>query len=212
MVKPVILISSCVKDRKNGNNDAIRQTWGKASVIPYKFFIGDMDPIEDDEVGLPGCPDNYFSLPQKTQESLAWAIRGGYTHMFRAFTDTYIDTGRLLHSGFERAAYIGNPCGFYADLFMHGGPGYWLSAAAAQHVVMSDVVGQKLEDYWVGKLMQAHKIYTAFDFRYSMGNSYDRREGRSLLENDIISEHLSDSGNKYNYGVMLGRHKLRFPF
>ena len=210
-LKPVILISSCVKDRNNGNNQAIRDTWGKASLIPYVFCLGDTDPVEQDELYC-DCPDNYFSLPHKTQASLKWAISQGFTHMFRAFTDTYVDTGRLLYSEFERSDYVGNPCGFYRDLFYHGGPGYWVSARAAQHVVMSDVEGQKLEDFWVGKVVQRFQpdLIYKHDFRYSMGQSYNRREPRVLLTNDIISEHLSDSGNKYDSGKMYARHNARF--
>lgn len=212
--KPIILISSCRRDQENGNNQAIRDTWGHRSVIPYRFFVGDVPPVADDEICLDYCPDGYFSLPCKTWGSLKWAFENGYTHYFRAFTDTYIDTERLLASGWEAHDYYGNPCGFYRDLFMHGGPGYWLGLRAAQIIInqgYEKALGEKFEDYWVGKLMMEHQVPPAYDFRLSMGSSYSRREPMVLPTNDIISEHLSDSGNKYDKMSMYARHALRFP-
>lgn len=213
LIKPIILVSSCYRDQKNGNNQAIRDTWGKDSAIPYKIFIGDMPPTADDEVCLDYCPDGYFSLPVKTAQSLRWAMLRGYNYFFRAFTDTYIDTRRLLKSGFEGQSYRGNPCGFYRDLFMHGGPGYWLDLWAAQIVACASdqAFEQKFEDYWVGHLMMNHGVAPSYDFRLSMGNSYDRRENMVLPSNDIITEHLSDSGNRYDCSTMYARHALRFP-
>ena len=209
--RPIILISSCKRDQENGNNQAIRNTWGAHSVIPYRFFVGDTSPEHDDEIML-DCPDNYFSLPMKTQLSLRWAMLEGYTHFFRAFTDTFIDTERLAKSGFEEHLYSGNPCGFWRDLFHHGGPGYWLNLNAAQLVITQPHAhAEKLEDYWVGMLMQKYGVPPHHDFRYSMGLSYGRRERPSLPDNDIISEHLSDSGNKYDNKTMYDRHKLRYP-
>lgn len=212
MLKPIILISSCAKDQsvEVGNNQAIRDTWGRTAVIPYKFFLGDFGYSGGDIVDL-DCPDNYFSLPWKTKLSLEWALREGYTHFFRAFTDTYIDTFRLSKSDFERYSYVGNPCGFWQTGFMHGGPGYWLDQEAAQLVVNQDCRKQRLEDYWVGRVVARHGLNVQNDFRYSMGTSYGRREAQISCKNDIISEHLSSRSGKYDKSMMYDAHRRRFP-
>lgn len=216
--KPVILVSSCASDIRKGYNQAIRETWGKVSLIPIFFFIGYTDDaLATDEI-MVEAPDNYYSLPMKTALSVRWALNLGYTHFFRAFTDTYVDTGRLLRSGFENHEYVGNMCGFHVAGFMHGGPGYWLGPQAGQIVANELPVHEKFEDQWVGKMMRRHNIGFVPDFRYSMGTSYDRRELPSLPTNDIISEHLSNSAiyehknvPLYDPSMMHGRHSNRFP-
>ena len=207
--KPVILISSCVRDRLNGNQEAIRETWGENSAIPYFFCIGDMAPTADDEIEL-DCPDNYFSLCLKTQASLKWALEQGYTHMIRAFTDTYIDTERLLAAEYANDDYVGNVCTAFKFPFLHGGPGYILSAKAAQIVVASDPGDHwKLEDQWVGWLMRENGIEYIHDPRFSMGRSYTHRELKPLADNDIISVHLSSQRGQYDKRSMYRTHRHR---
>ena len=205
-IKPIILISSCVRDRDNGNQQAIRDTWGATPVIPYRFFLGDTEPISADEVGL-FCPDNYFSLPAKTQESLKWALERGYTHMIRAFTDTYIDTQRLDMAQFGLLDYVGNMCYSHKFEFIHGGPGYVLSARAAQLVVDADVGTWALEDQWVGWLMIQNGIEGFHDPRFSMGRSYLHKEPFPTPANDILSVHLSSQRGQYDKYLMHRTHR-----
>lgn len=202
-MRPIILISSCNRDRRNGHNQAVRDCWAHFSPIPYKFFLGDLEPERDDEVGLPWCPDNYFSLTQKTQESLRWALDQGYDWFFRAFTDTFIDTVRLASFAQEiphiTCDYIGNTSFSPRILFCHGGPGYWLSRRAAELVVQAPRQGEfeKMEDQFVGEVMMKHSIKPIVETRFSMGQSYGMCEPAVLPHNDIITCHLSNWCNKY---------------
>jgi|HubBroStandDraft_4_1064222.scaffolds.fasta_scaffold02564_3 hypothetical protein len=195
---PVILISSCVRDRRNGFQQAIRDTWGKSPAIPYRFFLGDVEAEEGDEVSLP-CPDNYFSLPQKTKLSLEWALENDYSHAFRCFTDTFIDTIRLRASAYAEGDYIGNPFQHGTKgFFMHGGPGYWLSRRAAEIVVGSELsMSEQLEDQWVGRCLIDTEVTVKVDYRYSMGRSYCYYQLPVLPDNEVISEHLSKNRDKY---------------
>lgn len=187
-----------MRDRKNGNQQAIRDTWAKSPAIPYRFFLGDVDAENVDEVSLP-CPDNYFSLPMKTKMSLEWALKEGYTHTFRCFTDTFIDTLRLRNSAFAEADYIGNPFQHGTKgFFMHGGPGYWLSRRASELVVSKELNGATLEDQWVGLSLIDTDVTIKCDYRYSMGLSYVYRQLSVLPDNDIISEHLSKHRENYD--------------
>lgn len=202
--KPIILVSSCVRDRHNGHNQAIRDCWGYESRIPYKFCIGDMEPEHDDEINV-DCPDNYFSLAYKTQASLKWALEQGYTHMFRAFTDTFIDTERLRTFDYTQADYIGNTSYSPRLLFCHGGPGYWLSARAAQIVVDVDLSKNQywnMEDQFVGEMMGLFDIRPLICNQFSMGQSYGLCEPMVLPYNSVITCHLSNASNKYDNGWM----------
>jgi len=208
LAKPVILVSSCVRDRKNGSQQAIRDTWGADSKIPYFFFLGDTAPEAPDEVEL-DCPDNYFSLPQKTQLSLKWALDRGYTQMIRAFTDTYIDTQRLVETCYGRDDYVGNLCTQVGWTFINGGPGYILSRKCAKVVVDSDIGNWQLEDQWVGWLMSHNKIEPIHDPRFSMGRSYTHREPFPLPDNDVITAHLSSQRGVYDKYLMYRTHRRR---
>ena len=103
---------------------------------------------------------------------------------------------------------------------MHGGPGYWLGPLAMQIVGNEFPQHARFEDQFVGRLMMQHNIAFTPDFRYSLGQSYHHRESPCLPENDIISEHLSNSGiyevgksgrEVYSAAVMTERHALRYP-
>ena len=57
-------VTSCVRDAQNGNNQAIRDTWGKdlPADVDLRFFIGDGTATGEDEAhirrGVQGCVDH----------------------------------------------------------------------------------------------------------------------------------------------------------
>lgn len=215
---PIILVNSCVRDRNNGVEHAARECCYYKSAMPYKFFIGDMEPESIDEVGLPYIPDNYWNLAYKTQKSLEWALNKGYTHMFRAFTDTFVDTDRLLawiHQNWK-IDYAGNMMYFaHTDKgFCHGGPGYWLSERAAEKIVALEDVEyspyKKLEDQWVGHQLFTHGILPVDSKLYSMGQSCGEFEISPLPQNEIITKHLSHQCGKYDPKDMYEAHFWRY--
>jgi hypothetical protein len=210
---PIILVSSCRKDVAAGLNQAIRETWGKKPAIPVFFLLGErnVDPLPD-EIVFP-VPDDYLSLPFKTKAGHKWAREQGYGYIFQCFTDTYVDTERLLRSGFEKGDYVGNlgvDCGRgHQFRFCHGGPGYWLSPKTSDLLLAAGIGEEKLEDQWVGLVMQKNRIAITDDSRYSMGTTYRYREPLPLPRNHQISCHLSDSGHKYEASMMFAAERLR---
>ena len=202
MPKPCILVSSCKRDVENGMNLAVRDTWATDSKLPYFFILGDGNKQRwADEVIL-NVPDDYLSLPFKTKHSIEWAVRCGFTHIFRAFTDTFIDTHRLLYdSNYASHPYIGNRS---KDGFVHGGPGYWLGPKAIKILIdapieKSKFENDKYEDQWVGRVLALHGIHCRDDKNYSMGWSYGLDEQDPLETNEIITVHLSgESSGQYD--------------
>jgi hypothetical protein len=215
MSNPVILVSSCKKDADSGNNQAIRQSWGKNSAIPYFFILGEGNAASADEIVFP-VKDDYLSLPHKTKEGHRWARENGYDWIFQCFTDTYVDTERLAKSGFESGHFVGNKGAWpphareRAGLeFCHGGPGYWLSPKASDLIISADIGRETLEDQWVAAVMKANNILILDDKRYSMGTTYNFREPVPMPNNNVISCHLSDSGHKYTASLMFAAERKR---
>jgi hypothetical protein len=216
MPKPCILVSSCRRDQANGYNDAVRLTWAADKTIPCFFIVGDGGIATRDTVKL-NVPDDYLGLTFKTKESLAWAIRNGFTHVFRSFTDTYVDVKRLADSNFADHDYTGNRSDAQAGgyRFAHGGPGYWLGPRAI-HILLDAPIEKekydwhKFEDQWVGSTLHSHGIVCVDDKRYSMSMSYLKSEADPLEDNDLISAHLSNLTNQYHPDWMREVHSKRY--
>jgi hypothetical protein len=209
-MRPVILVSSCRQDVASGYNNAVRLTWGKNSALPIFFILGEGNAApKADEIIFP-VKDDYLSLPWKTQQGHRWAREQGYDYIFQCFTDTYVDTERLIQSEFERGDYVGNQgVGCRGYDFCHGGPGYWLSPKATDLILAADIGEETLEDQWVGWVMIQNGVATTPDFRYSMGTSYRYREAKPAPGNEQISCHLSDSGHCYEAAMMFAAERLR---
>lgn len=202
-MKPVILISSCARDKDGGYHDAIRNTWAHGSAIPYFFILGEGNVSNwAEEVVMYGVPDDYKSLPYKTREGHRWAMQQGFDYIFQCFTDTYIRPERLLASGFEGHDYLGNfsepEPGFGA--YASGGAGYWLSEKASKILCLSEI-DHWAEDLWVGRVMGKHKVKASHDPRYWI------RGGQSHKKNDAITVHLSQGTDNYSPQWMHQQHK-----
>jgi hypothetical protein len=172
--KPIIMIGSCERDRNNGYNDSIRNTWAKAwkHLIDYRFVLGKTcsNPKPDEIIVHSG--DGYYDLPFKTREGHRWALDNGYDYVFQCFTDTYIIVPRLLKTDFRRYDCTGhminhngsstNKCLCGCDKstgeYPQGGAGYWLSPKASK-VLIADTPGHPddfwmSEDLWVGNALR----------------------------------------------------------
>lgn len=207
--RPVILVGSCKKNQALGNHEAIRETWGGNSALPYKIFMGrDCVTYHNDEIVV-DAPDGYFDQTEKHKLALACALKQGYDPIFLADDDTFINTKRLAES-YQGEDYKGNThntprppdlCGVDWE-YCHGGCGYWLSAKAASILVASPKVDEHkspspLDDQLFGKILLEAGIIPVHDFRYSMGTSYGRTEPPVTPDNDTITVHLSKTMNEY---------------
>jgi hypothetical protein len=205
-----ILISSCRRYQANGFNQTVRDTWGKDSHVPYFFFVGDGALRGGpDEIQL-NVPDGDLTL--QTKESLAWAVRNGFSHVFRAFPDTYVDTYRLLKSNWQDHIYTGNEQYSGGYTFAHGGPGYVLGPKAI-HILLDSPIEKhdlhKSEDQWVGHSLGLRGIVCHDDKRYSLSKSWAKDEADPLEDNELISAHLSNYAGKYEPQWMHATHAAR---
>jgi len=173
-----ISVKSCQRDRMDGRHRAIRETWGKnlPDGVTLKFFVGDgwttLDALHRDEINLV-CPDDYHSLPFKTREICRDSRdTTNPDYLFLCDTDTYVDTKRMLESGFENFDYYGYFANFTGTTFPYtavdrdgkpeyhthchrwasGGFGYFLSREA-MHAVSAEEPTSWAEDLWVGQVM-----------------------------------------------------------
>jgi len=159
-VSLLIAVKSCRHDKERGHHTAIRETWGRDIVdADLRFFIGQGDSISDllPDEEVVNVPDDYDSLPLKTQAILRWGLTQDYSHFFLCDTDSYIVVSKLMKCGFENVDYMGWntwPLGITrpyaaqdrhgkkwhmekAFAWMSGGYGYFLSRKAAEYVVDS---------------------------------------------------------------------------
>lgn len=223
-MKFIIAVSSCELDRNNGNNEAIRRTWGRVATglgVPYFLNVGGSKidaarMVADDEILTP-CPDLYADLGYKTVFNARHALSLGFDHMFQCFTDTYISIPRLLPA-YEAIA--GSPAlrdvpmiGNYhwvrpAEQENHpcGGSGYWLNKEG-MHIVANwhwdqtfyEKTAMHAEDRLVSALLRASNCPWHHDPLYDN----ESHAGGVSLHNKNISNHLSFAGHKYNPGWMM---------
>ena len=176
MTKLLVAVKSCLRDAKEGYNQAIRDTWGKHfGDVPVRFFIGNSwlaecdEPVylKDDEISL-NCLDDYDSLPYKTK-AICKYVFPFYDHIFLCDTDTFVIPDKLLTCGFEKYDYAGRfghmpalgttftyqndgrnnrveDCHPWAS----GGVGYSLSSRAAKLVSQTEPMSWA-EDLFVGQ-------------------------------------------------------------
>lgn len=151
--------------------------------------------LKYDEVLLP-VPDDYFHLVYKVRAIHRWALRLGFSHIFKCDTDTYVDIDRLMHSGFERYDFTGGPAG---NTSVAGGGGYWISRQSAQFLANAPIT-YWAEDGWVNGTLRGHGISLHADRRYS-----DKLVSN---DNDLISTHLGFRPG-YTIAMMYRAHRAR---
>jgi len=86
--------------------------------FPYRYFIGDIDENECNDVVYLKCPDNYESLPIKVCESFKW-IRKNYPevdYIFKTDDDISINFNDFLKTFYEISLKRINFCGKVVNL------------------------------------------------------------------------------------------------
>src|SRR5579864_8236785 len=201
MIKTLIAIKSCAAHRHR--DDLVRRTWLSGRAVDYRFLIGGwgqdryQSSHRHDEMLL-DCPDDYASLPFKTQALCRCLLAEGYDFVFLCDNDTYVCVPRLFGSDFYAADYTGFfarcvSCESDADghctcvtgegqrlySYASGGSGYWLSRKAMAVVVAADFTKDPLrpnspepstrgEDLQVGWALGRAGIRCRRDPRYSL--------------------------------------------
>jgi len=145
---PIILIFSCEAWRKNGVNQAVRDTWLKDldGRIEHRFVLGEecKNPATDELIVAAG--DDYRSLPYKMQAARRWATANGYGYSFHAGADTYVIASRFPAADYEAHDCVGyvmddgyRLCKDRLVHFPQGGAGFWLSPKAAAFVEKAEI-------------------------------------------------------------------------
>lgn len=228
-MRALIAISTCGDFERNGNNEALRETWLKDlssyAFVHHKFFfgLGQGGPGPNhhrDSVILP-VQDDYGHLTYKTQSSLRWAAARNYDFVFRCFPDTYVKVNRLMGCAFQSFDYYGdfrsegNPVNLQQSLnYASGGAGYWLSKKAYIRLLDAPVLGvwrddvtPHAEDLWVGnRLGQSAPLLYCDDRRFvNHGSRYWPNPS-----NDAITAHLS-CPECYFKAIMYAAHAASGP-
>ncbi len=236
-MRVLIAISSCYDFERNGNNQAMRDTWlPDLAFLNYRFFFGygqgaELGEIPGDAVFLPDVPDDYGHLTYKTQASLRWAAERNYDFVFRCFPDTYVRVDRLMSSGFEDHDYHGDfrseeggltqstprvhrPTLQEAQNYASGGPGYWLSKRAYSLLLDAPILGLwrdelmvYVEDMWVGNILGRH---LEVPLKYFDDTHRFINKGSNFWptpKNQVISSHLS-CPDRYDKRMMYAAHEI----
>lgn len=176
---------------------AVRETWFRdvatfASHMDAKFFYGvphNREPLED-EVFL-SCPDDYGSLPLKTQAICKWALEHDYQYVLKADDDTIVYVDRLVKE------LLDNPHMEYGG-YMHanictGGCGYWLGRRAMRQVVNFGQMEHWAEDVSVGIALERSNISGTFLAEHRPGFKahwyFDKGFDPAKLDQNIVTAH-----------------------
>ena len=183
-IKPLIAVVSCERDIANGRQRAAEDTWLHewGHLITMSF--------------LHGHPDDYAGVVYKFNSARKYALDNGYTHLFHACIDTWINVPRLLASGFEQHDYTGYRCD---EGHGSGGMGYWCSQKAIKVILNEPVVPGAYEDLWVGHTLARNDIPLYEDRRYSSPANPNRPD-------DEITLHLSRGTDNYDPQWMYDYH------
>lgn len=156
-----------------------------------------------------GVPDDYKSLPQKTQAICKTALSEDIDFLLKCDTDTYVHVPRLLSSGFEQYDYSGFVLSWLETPYC-AGPAYWLSRKAMQLVAEADLSQFRhpsypdAEDVTVGLVLASHGITPHHDRRYALQEDV-------LPDNDVITSHLSTVHGAYSTEKMYAAHRKAHP-
>lgn len=199
MSVPIILVASCMRDKANGRQQAVEETWMRewGDQIDHRFLLGRGEgPLSTKDLLIP-VSDDYYGVPHKFMIGRAWALDKGYTHVFHACIDTWINVPALLASGYENHEYTGYRC---AEGHGSGGMGYWLGPNALDVLLNQTIPHNVYEDLWVGAVLRSAGIPLFEDRRYSSPANLNRPD-------DEITLHLSQGTNNYDPQWMRDYHK-----
>lgn len=126
-MKVLFAVISYYGDADNGNNQLIRETWGKDVSSPdaeLRFFIGRRDASfvsKSDEIPVDfqrsreckhewwesykGCCQDFWQV--QVRSMLQWTISRDYDFIYLCSTDTFVVPRRLMKTGFENYDYSG---------------------------------------------------------------------------------------------------------
>jgi hypothetical protein len=142
-----------------------RETWMRfpAENVRVVFFSGKKDVDEEDVVVL-ACPDDYASLPSKVQAFFRYAIEHEqFDYLFKCDDDTYVVQGRLALLVSTKAEVVGDPN--VSRWWFSGGAGYLMSRPIVELFATAKIPPKGAEDLIFSKVARAHKRKMKADSR-----------------------------------------------
>lgn len=163
MIKLLIAVLSCQRDRELSHHEAVRQRWGNAlsDIADVGFFVGGpyIGELSKDEIWL-DVPDDYQSLTLKTKGICSWMLEQNYDFIFKCDCDTSIFLKRFNACDYRSFDYVGR---FYGGPpgtagTAASGPGYFLSRKACELVLTHDYPVSASEDQMVGDILHPYIV------------------------------------------------------
>lgn len=226
MAPPLIVITSCWRDKVKGCHAAIRETWGKNCQIDYRFIMGHGNTADEPDELVFDVPDDLQHCTYKTHVAHKWAMENGYGYVLQAFIDTYLNITPLLQSNYTAYDYTGlfrgqfnsdvdfqtpDKKGWYA--YASGGVGYWTSPKGTKLLAeapmeFEDPIMSWAEDLWAGTILGRGEAYGHHDDRYRLEANWflDFMEQGKISSNDIFSMHLGRGTGVYDPDWMRQAH------
>ena len=213
----LVAVKSCVRDALRGDEDCVRQSWGKylPENVDLRFFVGlpnfdDHFRAKDDEIIL-DCPDDYDSLPKKTWAILDFLTMTDYDFCFLCDNDTFVHVPKFMKCGFENYDFAGrfghmpplgekfnykDPRGVYNDIYgwPSGGVGYFVSRKAAELAIREEPKTWA-EDQSIGQALGGHiksgeiKAVDLPNFEGNVSWHFPRREYNNVVFNPTLGWH-----------------------
>jgi hypothetical protein len=185
-----IAIIASQKGGKDLNRGIDYEAKGKASAA--EATAEPLGELKDDEILLP-VPDDYRHIAVKVREVFRWALKHGFTNVFKCETDSYVVVDRLLKSDFTQHDIVGGAAGRN----IAGGSGWGISKKAMEAVV-DDPINTWSDDCWFPTLLRNKGFKVSHDPRYS--------DDRVTRTNDLISTHCGFKAG-YDTSRMYRLHK-----
>lgn len=154
---------------------AIRSTWFRGLETDHRLFFGRGSRMPAPDEVLLDCPDDYQSLPWKSQAICRWALDQGYDLIYKSDDDAYVWTDRLLGPGLDEARHH-DYTGYCLNYPRHlewaryaQGLGMWLSRRSMEVIAHSPPTSESGEDLYIGKVLYRAGIKVHRDTRYLTG-------------------------------------------
>jgi len=205
-MKVAILSISCDRDRHNGWQQGIRDTWFAQwrEYVDCKFVVGsDFTFCDKDDELLVKADDSYGGMVYKTRAAFRWADRENYDYVFVSFADTYVAVPRLLAALPVGEDYVG--CQVPDSQHLSGGAGYWLSRKAFVYLGFCRP-SSDYEDRWAGHCLEAGGFKRVHDPRYT-APPYDGPPFNGDWSDGRITVHLGRGTDKYDPQWMRDCHR-----
>ena len=113
---------------------------------------------QTDEVILK-CEDDFAHLPVKLRGMIRWALDNNYDYFLRLDSDTYVDVGRYMASGFPLYEAVAHP-------HFGGGCG-WTLGKRAMIYLATEPVSSFIDEVWAGRCLVRNQVVVHPDTRYS---------------------------------------------